>query len=291
MAAPLLTYDTFQTHSINFCSSLIGLALLDHLALKPFLAARLQKQRDILLARWFFVHAVANLAVVITGARAMWTTLTDPMNAVDSRVYSDTSMFGAASSWPLTVINAVHCYHMIGGFQLSGADYFHHLLFIPFLGFPGMVLLWGAVEPCGAFFISGLPGGISYFLLGLIKLGRLTPMAEKRITANLNCWVRVPGILLVSFLVYQAVLYDRHTLPLWSCILQIVLPFYNALYYCKQAVANYTIHYITSLLKQDPAMQRRLEALLEQDGGNPNQPSTFRGLSFKEALNVPQRGC
>lgn len=35
----------------------------------------------------------------------------------------------------------VHVYHMIGGFRLSAADYFHHLLFIPALGFPGVHLL------------------------------------------------------------------------------------------------------------------------------------------------------
>jgi len=52
------------------------------------------------LARWFFAHALANLLICITGARAVWTTFTDPYNAVDSREYSDTSLFGAASSWP-----------------------------------------------------------------------------------------------------------------------------------------------------------------------------------------------
>ena len=100
------------------------------------------------------------------------------------------------------------------------------------------MLLWGAVEPGGACFISGLPGGISYFMLGLIKLGKMDAMLEKRITANLNCWLRVPGILLSSFVVYQAILYGKHSVPLWPAMLQVVLPFYNCLFYCKQAVAN-----------------------------------------------------
>ena len=38
------------------------------------------------------------------------------------------------------------------------------------LGFPGQVLPWGAIENCGAFFISGFPGGISYLMLGLYKV-------------------------------------------------------------------------------------------------------------------------
>merc|ERR1712188_21226 len=219
--------------------------------------------RDVKLARWFFTHAFANALIGLT---AVWTTFTDPMNAVDSRVYSDTSLFGAASSWPLTIVNAVHVYHMVGGFSLTGADYFHHLLFIP---------------------------AISYFMLGLLKTGHLEAMVERRITANLNCWIRVPGILIHSFIVYQAVLYSKHTLPFWCLLLQVTLPFYNALYYCKQAVANYTVHYMTSLLKQDKVMHQRMEEFSMKEDASLHPPTIAADvrMSWKEALSVPQRGC
>merc|ERR1712167_405556 len=188
------------------------------------------------------------------------------------RVYSDTSLFGAASSWPLTIVNAVHVYHMVGGFSLTGADYFHHLLFIPALGFPGQLLLWGSVEPSAATFISGLPGGISYFMLGLLKTGHLEAMVEKRITANLN---------------------SKHTLPFWCLLLQVTLPFYNALYYCKQAVANYTVHYMTSLFKQDKVMHQRMEEFSMKEDASLHPPTIAADvrMSWKEALSVPQRGC
>merc|ERR1719174_2877425 len=110
------------------------LFLLDRLVIAPWVRSRVTKDRDVKIARWFFTHALANLVVVVTAARPVWTTLTDPHNAMDSRVYNDTSFFGSASPMALTMINAVHVYHMIGGFQLTAADYFHHLLFIPFLG-------------------------------------------------------------------------------------------------------------------------------------------------------------
>ena len=270
MSQVMLNYDTFFRHAINFGLATISLFVVDHLLIKPFVKGHITKDKEVRQARWFFTHAAANAAVVATGARAMHTLFIDPINAMDSAVYSDISLFGAASAWPLTYINAVHVYHMIGGFhvrvarcskrllhrpshptahlvlaalnrvyaQLTGADYFHHLLFVPALGLPGQMLLWGAVEPGGACFISGLPGGISYFMLGLIKLGKMDAMLEKRITANLNCWLRVPGILLSSFVVYQAILYGKHSVPMWPAVLQVVLPFYNSLFYCKQAVAN-----------------------------------------------------
>ena len=85
---------------------------------------------------------------------------------MDGRVYRDASPFGNASAWPLTIINSIHLYHMVGAFKLTGADYFHHLLFIPALGIPGQVYHWGPLANWVAFFISGLPGGVDYFLLG-----------------------------------------------------------------------------------------------------------------------------
>ena len=39
----------------------------------------------------------------------------------------------------ISQVNSVHLYHMLGGFVLSSADYFHHLLFVPLLGFPGHI--------------------------------------------------------------------------------------------------------------------------------------------------------
>jgi hypothetical protein len=290
----LSTSSVLLTHVLNFLVSLLLLGAVDHAFIKPYVRRHVEKEREVRATRWFLTHAFANLGVVVTGARALAVTLIDPHNAMDSRVYSDITMFGAASSWPLTIINAVHAYHMLGGFNLTGADYFHHLLFVPALGIPGQILLWGAVEPGGACFISGLPGGISYLLLGLLKLGKIDAMSEKRITANLNTWVRVPGMLISSFIIYQAMLYQRHTLPLWPAVLHVVLPVYNALYYCKQAVANYSVHYMTSLLKQDDAMQQRMQELSLSSDPSLYAPTSTKNtiqMSWKEAIAIPQRGC
>lgn len=88
--------------------------------------------------------------------------------------------------------------------RLGPADYFHHFLFIPTISFPGQYYKWGPLANFQAFFISGMPGGIDYFLLGLLKLGLISPLFEKRINSNLNVWLRVPGILLSTMLMYQA---------------------------------------------------------------------------------------
>jgi len=276
-------------HLVNNLAIFILLGLFDHLLLKPWLVTRgVAAGRDLSNGRWFFLHAFANFWVTIAAAHSVVAVLLDPLHAMDSSVHVDRSFFGSASVWPLTIINSVHVYHMAGGFNLSSADYFHHLLFIPLLGFPGQVLPWGAIESCGAFFISGLPGGVDYFLLGLCKVGLCTSAAEKRYSANLNTWLRTPGILLTSCFVYQGMVYGKHQLPIWAILTHVFLPPFNALYYGKQAVANYAIHYITKLLAQDDLVKTRMDHMRTTKVRVP-LPGSIE-MAWQQAIAVPQRG-
>ena len=266
---------------------------LDHLVLKPWIAARIsadkksdderKQQSDVRLARWFFIHSFANLLVCATAINSIIAVFDDPTHALDGSVFDDLSLFGNASRRPLTIINSVHIYHMIGGFRLSGADYFHHRVFIPTIAFPGQVFRWGALGNFQAFFISGMPGGIDYCMLGLQKVGLLRGMTEKRVNANLNTWLRTPGILTSTVLLYQALKLGRHQVPLWAALLQLFLPPYNALYFGKQATANYAVHYMLDLLGQDELIKSRIEQRTSCTTGT-------EVMAWKDALSVPQRG-
>jgi len=284
---------TWQTHLINNAVVLVLLATLDHLIIKPFVQARLGRvkadgekkpeRRQAESARWFFVHSLANVGVVATSVVSMQCVLLDPLHAMDGTVHTDRSFFGAASAWPLTIINSVHVYHLIGGFKLNAGERFHHFVFIPTLGFPGQAFCWGALSNWQAFFISGLPGAIDYGMLGFQKIGMLNPLTEKRVNANLNVWCRGPGIGAATLLLYQAMVYGHHQVPTWALALQLLLPPYNALYYGKQAVANYAVHYMLDLIGQDELMKRHIETRTSVTTGT-------EIMSWKDALGVPQRG-
>lgn len=290
-----MTID-WVAHLANFSIALTTLAMIDKLVLTPLICYRVAKS-DLSATRWFLLHFIANMLVVVTSAVPLYYTLADPYNAVSSAKYTNKSFFGASSSWPLTVVNAAHVYHMLGGFSLGGADYFHHLLFVPLLGFPGQVLPWGPVQPAGAFFISGLPGGLTYLMLGLVKLGLMNAVKEKRVTANLNAWVRTPGILITSFLCYQGAIYGNHSLPSTLCVVpSVILGPFNALYYNKQAVANFAVHYMTQLLSQDSIFKARLEVYSKQQSSGPVEgkwlsPTSSAILEWKKAIKNPQLGC
>ena len=205
-------------------------------------------------------HAFGNLLVCITAAPSVWATLTDPAQAMDARVFTDRSLFGTASRWPLVIINSLHLYHMAAWTKLNAAEYFHHLVFIPTLGFAGQVFTWGALGNFQAFFISGLPGGLDYLLLALVKDGRFDKMREKQWSANLNVWCRCPGILATTVLCYQSLLYGNHAgVPTYAIALQLLLPPWNALYYCKQSVANFAVHHMLRIYSEDETIAERIK--------------------------------
>ena len=195
-------------------------------------------------ARWFAIHAFANAFVVLTSVTSAYTVVVDPVHAMDSRVYNDHSLFGNASPWPILVVNAVHVYHMLAFSKLTSSDYFHHLMFIPTVGFFGQYYEWGAIRNFLCLFISGLPGGVDYCMLVLVKHGYVKVITQKRVCASLNTWVRAPGITYEVGLMYIGFMTGNTTVP-WPVILMIsVLSWFNAQYYCKQSVANYAITHV-----------------------------------------------
>lgn len=272
-------------HLANNAITLMVLLAFDHLVIKPFVSNVCREPRSQRAARWFFVHAFANFFVMLSSARSLLAVLANPAHSMNSTLYFDQSFFGDASCWPATFINSVHVYHMVGGFDLTAADYFHHLLFVPALGFPAQYYLGGALANWQAFYISGFPGGVDYLMLGLQKVGLLDHMTEKRVNANMNTWCRIPGILSTTVLIYVHVIsgeYDEGT-PFWCIVLQLILPGYNALYFGKQAVANYSVHYMLNLLGQDDLIKEHIRQRTSVTTGTDV-------MSWKDAIGVPQRG-
>ena len=195
-------------------------------------------------ARWFAIHAFANLCVVLTSLVSIGVVATDPVFAMDSRKYHDNSMFGNASPWPILIVNAVHVYHMLAFSNLTSSDYFHHLMFIPTVGFFGQYYEWGSVRNFLCLFISGLPGGVDYLMLVFVKIGRIETITQKRVCAALNTWVRAPGITYEVGLMYIAFITGNTTVP-WPVNLMVAgLSWFNAQYYNKQSVANYAITHV-----------------------------------------------
>ena len=116
---------TVKDHLILNAALLVGLAVVDRLVIAPFVGSRIagdaKGARDRKAARWFFIHSFANVVVVASALGSVLSILDRPFDIMDTAVHTDASFFGSASRWPLTIVNSVHLYHMVGGFSLSAA--------------------------------------------------------------------------------------------------------------------------------------------------------------------------
>jgi len=141
------------------------------------------------------------------------------------------------------MINAVHVYHVIA-FPLKADERFHHFVFIPLVGIPGQMYRWGALLNYTAFFISGFPGGISYFNLVLVKLSLMSKLRQKQIDKCLNVWCRGPGLVIAGLCHYLSIVHGNYSMPLAANLIAGIMTVFNGLYYGEMAVANYSTHVV-----------------------------------------------
>jgi hypothetical protein len=223
---------------IAIALSLAVLAVLDFVLLRPLCP------ND--GARWFLLHAVGNVLVCVFAVPDFYFSFHRPMHALDTGYCDELSakgFFAPCSDWPVAIIAALHSYHALA-FALSSEDLFHHLTFVPAIAGLGLATAWGCVRNILAFFISGLPGGVDYFLLAAVKSGHMSPMTEKRLNCSINTWLRAPGITVFCTLALCAWCNPPPGLqvtPWWSFFPVLGLSFFNAHYYAQRVVGNYYI--------------------------------------------------
>jgi hypothetical protein len=196
---------------------MLSYALLDH-ELRHFDAK----------TRWFFIHSIVNVVICVCSIPSLFRVVADPYNAMNTAIHA------APSRYPIVMTTTLHLYHMLY-FTMRRHDLFHHIAFIPTLGMPNCIYNFGELSNLFCFFICGLPGAITYFLLAMQQCNHLKQFDERTITACLNVWCRCPGILYGTFCGLSAFVYGMHSVPLWAMMLQILMPL-NGIYYMQESV-------------------------------------------------------
>ena len=198
------------------------LGILDVLIVRPFLHPK---------ARYFALHFVANMICSV----AAWPAVVRGLTEDPRTVYAGASHSMAANS----VCIAIHLYHCIA-FKLSAEDIFHHLTFVVVLGGCAIPFKWhgGIANNYGCFFLSGLPGGIDYFLLCLNYHNVVDRAFEKRWFTRINVWLRGPALVVYTFLAWCTWFHGNTQVATPIVVLIAGLHVYNGLHYLEQAVAT-----------------------------------------------------
>ena len=145
---------------------------------------------DVLLTRvgvqgaYYAIHAFHNACIVYLTTGEVVKTLLD-FNSIQTQPVNYTA---------LELVFALHLYHILlyrSKFRFD--DWLHHILMI------GVALPIGGLVPSGSllgyslFFTTGLPGGIDYGMLCLVRNKLVGKDTQKRINSQLAIWIRSPG--------------------------------------------------------------------------------------------------
>lgn len=194
--------------------------LLDNILIKPFFKK----------ARWFILHTIANIFVVYYAWNDLFHLLENPIMAFNRVPHYEA----------LNITVALHFYHALFFKNLVFIDWVHHILMISIAIMsyhcPSSVII--ATNGL-LFFLNGLPGGIDYFLLTLVKYELIHPIQEKKLNSYLNIWIRSPGTLISAYNMYLTTVYANYYPSFRVKTLTMVILIWNAQYFTYRVVGNY----------------------------------------------------
>lgn len=186
--------------------------------------------------RWYIIHALANTFVVIYGFENLINAFKDPFQIIKKEKIKNTFI--------LDFVIGLHIFHIISSFsKLRVIDWLHHVISCIIVGYSSLFVCNEKMIKYILFFLCGLPGGIDYYLLTMVKFNIIDKMKEKRINLYLNMCIRLPGILFGFFLLYLNFIYNPfknysfkdHIIILFIMSLNSI----NAIYFATDVCVNY----------------------------------------------------
>jgi hypothetical protein len=232
-----MSQSQISIYTFQLITAFSGLALID--IFKPKMPDK---------ARWWYIHTCLNALVVITAFNDTIRCFTNP-----TLCFTETW----STSWPCMLTFAGHLYHVVFFRNLHFMDWVHHILMV-FLMIPITLIYQCHIgSNYASFGLSGLPGGIDYLLLTLVKCNKLDPMVEKSWNVQIQTWFRMPFLILGT--VFWYIQWLEGTMH-WTSIISVALTYWNAIFFMKDTVCNFSRKYDTDQMKY-----RIYENMIEHD--------------------------
>lgn len=185
-------------------------------------------------ARWFQLHAVVNFYIVCKTLPDVVQFLQDPLYTITQYGERTTAITGLS----------LHIYHLVAFDNLTFLDYLHHGI-SAFIAAPlGILFFYNKIINIHNFLLCGLPGGIDYFLLCLVKHDHISKLTEKKWNSYLNNYFRAPALLMVITINLLNIYYtklDPFT-PTSIILISSLLSAWNVTFFNYESVYNYGQH-------------------------------------------------
>lgn len=180
---------------------------------------------------YFASHSIFNAYCVYNCFPSVYSLINNPTNIIS--VPNTMSIY----------VFLFHLYHIIlCGNKIKSDELIHHGWV--FMICPLMSINYYNLNDMGMFFLTGLPGGITYFLLFLKNLNYIQDITEKRISKHLNMWIRAPGCVLTSYIIYLNYINGNigtsliSKLGIYLCMLGTLV---NGMYFASTIIESYSI--------------------------------------------------
>ncbi len=192
---------------------------------------------DYVKGKYYLIHSLNNIYIVYLTLPSVIYTYTNFITFYDFE----------SEMTSVILTYALHLYHFIVYYnKLRFDDWLHHILMCG-LALPLAVLAnGGSLLGHSLFFLTGLPGGIDYFLLFLNRNNLIERLTEKKINSYLNLWLRCPGCIahsiltVVGYYMFQEILAVSYVQVI-ACWFTTIVVYWNGIYFMNQVVENYAI--------------------------------------------------
>ncbi len=193
---------------------------------------------------YYFNHFIANMIVV-------YNTFHFVIKAYDDSNYEDDYQFILQAKY---IVYSLHIYHIIWYYEkLRYMDWLHHFLMVGItLPLTELIPNNNLIGHC-LFFVNGLPGGIDYLLLLLVRNNIIDKMLEKTLNTYINLWIRCPGCISnVTLSIYNMIKYNvvLTNISHIASIIIIILVYWNGIYFMNQVVIDHTLTQYTKKIEK-----------------------------------------
>lgn len=182
--------------------------------------------------RYFLLHFLFNMYLIYLTWNTFIDCLLNPMNIFDE----DYNYYSILST--INIMN-FHIYHMLTHKkELSTDTIIHHIIGAVISPIITINQPLGKLPVMHNIILCGIPGGIDYLLLVLVKFNKIHRMTEKYINKYLNLLIRWPFIFLSNYIFFLNIYYEKTNLILIPLI-SLFINNFNAIYFCDSIIGNY----------------------------------------------------
>ena len=139
--------------------------------------------------KYFLIHFIFNVYVTINTIKDTLYILSNPYDV--QRVSNKISFY----------VVIFHMYHMLFYANIQIDEIIHHI-WIVFIIIPMTWIYYNNLANASLFFMTGSAGGTTYFLLYLRDKEVISKITEKYISKHLNMWIRIPGSIIVGYIIF-----------------------------------------------------------------------------------------